>query len=101
MDFMEKYLISSCLLILFVFLFAGCAAILPFISSILGSKAGFIFIPLLKDDGIVAASSESKIPGMILLFENNPPQGYGPLSGAIVTIGGVSVLTGENGCFFH
>ena len=77
---------------------SGCGAIIPFIASILSSKAGFLFIPLLKASAITANEGE-KLPGMILLFENNPPEGYGPLSGAKVTIAGVTGFTDENGYF--
>jgi len=98
---MRNYLLYLIIFVIVcsIFLFStGCAAILPVLQAILSSKAGFLFVPLLSDPGLTGAQNQ-KLPGMILLFENNPPEGYGPLPGATVAIEGVSTLTDESGYF--
>jgi hypothetical protein len=96
---LKKYLFTG-LLLLFVssILFTGCGALIALVSSIFGSQGGFLFIPFLGD-GKIESSQTGKIPGMIMLFTNNPPSGYRALSGATVTITGVSSTTNSDGSF--
>lgn len=99
---MKKFVflsVSLLLTALLVFYLSGCGALLPFIAQILGSKAGFLFIPLLSDNGI-NENQNQKSPGMILRFTDNPfPAGYARLPGATVTINGVPFVTDNNGYF--
>jgi len=99
---MKKYLLSS-LLLLFIssilFTFYGCGALIALISSVFGSQGGFIFIPFLGD-GKIESSQTGKNPGMIMLYTNNPPAGYGAASNATVTIAGTSVTTKSDGNFY-
>ncbi len=98
----KSVLISLILLCLFLSTFYGCGALIALVSSIFGSQGGFIFIPFLGDEKMTS-SQTGKLPGMIMLYSNNPPQSpveYKPLSGATVTIGGVSTVTKSDGSFY-
>ncbi len=96
---MKKYLFSVLLLLVISsILFTGCGALVALVSSIFGSQGGFIFIPFLGDEKI-ESSGTGKTPGMIMLYTNNPPTNYKALSGATVTIAGISVTTNSDGSF--
>jgi len=100
----KKYLIIS---VTAVFIFAllftlsGCGALLTaIIQALLGTKLGFIAIPAIAAAGLEGSQTE-ELPGMVLLFSNNIPEGYSPLEGATVTIEGITttVTTDKDGFF--
>ncbi len=96
---MKKYLFSFLLLLVISsILFTGCGALVALVSSIFGSQGGFVFIPFLGDEKI-ESSGAGKTPGMIMVYTNNPPTNYKALSGATVTIAGISVTTNSDGSF--
>ncbi|MEQ8191101.1 MAG: IPT/TIG domain-containing protein [Candidatus Eremiobacterota bacterium] len=96
---MKKYLFAGLLLLVVSsILFTGCGALVALVSSIFGSQGGFVFIPFLGD-GKIESSGTGTNPGMIMLYTNNPPANYKALSGATVTIGGVSGNTNSDGSF--
>jgi hypothetical protein len=96
---LKRYLFSVLLLLVISsILFTGCGALVALISSVFGSQGGFIFIPFLGDEKI-NSSGTGKIPGMIMLYTNNPPANYKALAGATVTIAGISVTTNSDGSF--
>ncbi len=96
---MKRYLFSVLLLLVISsILFTGCGALVALISSVFGSQGGFVFIPFLGDEKI-NSSGTGKIPGMIMLYTNNPPANYKALAGATVTIAGISVTTNSDGSF--
>lgn len=103
-----KYLLFAFIILMFtsvIMIDTGCGAIGAFISAILASHEGFIFIPLLSENEKGPVSSQSDaVPGMILLNQNTttfPGDEYGPLSGVTVHIEGTKsvAVTDENGHF--
>ena len=101
---MKKHIfISKILILLFMsfILLSGCGALVTaIIQAILGTKLGFIAIPAIAAAGAEASQAEN-MPGIIILPENNPPEGYSTVQGATVTIDGSSevITTDENGFF--
>ena len=98
----KRYFISLILILLISSLaiinFIGCGAIAAIVSAIFGSQGGFVFIPFLGEKKLSESQTE-KLPGMIMLYTNNPPSGYKSISGASVIIEGKTVTTADNGSF--
>ena len=89
-------LLSICFSLLY---FNGCGALLALVSAVFGDLGAFAFVPFLEE-GKITESQAGKLPGMIMLYTNNPPPGYKPLPGATAKIAGVSMTTDGNG-YFH
>jgi len=85
---MRKHLIIITA-ISFLILLSGCGILFTaIIQAIVGSHAGFVFIP-----GAIAAKENTIKYGMVVLTENLPPEGYKPAAGATVYIEGTLITT--------
>ena len=100
-----RFIIITLVCSFLITFFYGCGAIAGLVAAIFSSKAGFVLVPLLSDDGTpLNASQSGAVPGMIVVNQSDndfPGVNYGPVSGATVTITGTTVTatTDENGYF--
>jgi hypothetical protein len=93
---MKKYLLLT-ITMLFIIILSGCGILFTaLIQALIGSHAGFIFIP-----AAIAAKENGQKYGMVVLTENLPPENYKPAAGATVYIEGTTLTakTGDDGFF--
>ncbi len=96
-----SFILVLCFCVFVIINFSSCGAIAAIVSAIFGSQSGFVFVPFLSDEKTLSGEETGKLPGMVMLYTNNPPANYKALSGAIVSIDGIStsVTTKEDGSF--